>query len=411
MAKFKERLKMIFKSKLVRALSIIILCIIGMIALSRCSKVEAAAITLPDGTVSKVDLNKSQVFNDKGFMGNMRLVFNGDKNAIVYSPINYIYIYYNCSLSSNILACSGYKTITNTGNVTTNENYVFNFEIGYDTVNRIQVSNNWTTTFYLDTYGDNDLNASYELGYNAGLSDSQEEVYNNGYIAGENAGLSAGYNNGYNEGQKTGYNTGFSEGQNSVDITVDNEEAINIYCNDNICLSVDEYNTIIENEITKERLVIINPYEEGNINYDYWNIGVYDAYTCYLENGWILNECFNENYIDFNAYEEGLSLIVGIIQKDKTKLDNINDLSTILFNISYVEGQENGYQDGKLIGYKEALEDADAFLGFIPTTLGGVVSNVMPILTYEVYGISIMNVVGLIAMIGLAIVIVKFIVG
>lgn len=81
------------------------------------------------------------------------------------------------------------------------------------------------------------------------------------------------------------------------------------------------------------------------------------------------------------------------------------------YTMGYDEGYNYGEQNGKDTGYKEALDDSDAFLGLIPTTLGAVVSNMMPILTYEVYGISLMNLVGLIAIVGIAIIIVKFIVG
>jgi len=232
MAKFKEKVKMIFKSKLVRALSVIMICIFGMITLGRCSKVDAAAITLPDGRVSKVDLSTSQVFNDNGFMGKTRLVFDSNKSVIVFNPLNYVYVYYNCSLSSNVLTCNGYKQIDASDGDISSQNYAFKFEIGYDTVKRIQVSNNWTTTFYLDTYGASDLENAKQEGANSV----------------DTSGI---YNQGYNDGQEAGYNTGYSEGQNSVDITIDNKEAIEDYISDNNYHSDEEYQEYGESQYNK----------------------------------------------------------------------------------------------------------------------------------------------------------------
>ena len=136
MANFKEKLKKLFNNKLVKAISIIFMCIIGFVLLGRCNKVEAAPINLPDGTVSKVDLSTSQVFKDKAMMSAGRLSFVGSYNVVVTPLTGGVYVYYSCSLSDNILTCSAYKNITSTGSVSSNSN-AFKFEIGYNYVKRI----------------------------------------------------------------------------------------------------------------------------------------------------------------------------------------------------------------------------------------------------------------------------------
>ena len=231
MAKFKERVKMIFNNKLTRAIIVIFTCIVGMSVLGRCSKVEAAAITLPDGSVSKVDITTSQVFNDKAYF-NSRLVFNNKNNVIIYSGLSGVYVYYNCTLTSNVLSCSNYKNVSSSGSVLSYD-HAYNFEIGYDYVKRILVSNNSTTTFYLDTDGasEEDLNNARQEGYNEGKED--------------------GYNEGYTAGQNTGYNTGYTEGANSVDITQDNEQAIKDYITENNYHTDEEYNSYGESQYNK----------------------------------------------------------------------------------------------------------------------------------------------------------------
>lgn len=86
--------------------------------------------------------------------------------------------------------------------------------------------------------------------------------------------------------------------------------------------------------------------------------------------------------------------------------------------IDYADGRVNtssssytqGVSSGLTQGYKNATTDSKMFLSLIPTTLGAVIINAMPILSYEVYGLSIMNVISLIAVLGLVIIVIKFLV-
>lgn len=234
MAKFKERLKMIFKSKLVRALSVIILCIIGMITLGRCSKVEAAGLTLPDGTVSKVDLSTSQVFKKPNDWTNSRLVISGGLgyNVVIYNASS-VQTYYGCSLASNVITCNGYIQVTTSNGSNSNNNlYKWTFTIGYDSATRQQVGSSTSDVYVLDTYTSTDLENARQEGANS-IDTSQI------------------YNQGYQDGQESGYNTGFSEGANSVDITSDNEQAIEDYISDNNYHSDEEYQKYGESQYNK----------------------------------------------------------------------------------------------------------------------------------------------------------------
>lgn len=157
-------------------------------------------------------------------------------------------------------------------------------------------------------------------------------------------------------------------------------------------------------------VIIDNPYEWDTQNGEAWGKGVFDAYFCYYRTGHIISDCYDTKYSEmYDAYDKGYQAIVNLSQK--YDLDQIYDFVYPVLLKGANESYNEGYSAGADKGYTQALNDSDAFLGFIPAVLGGVVANVMPILTYEVYGLSIMNVIGIIAVIGLAIIIVKFIVG
>ena len=234
MAKFKERVKMIFQSKIVRALSVIILCIIGMITLGRCNKVDAANFTLSDGTTSKVTYSEGQSLNYSsgtgfGAINNYLQITStlGQYNIVINSTSSATFTIHNkCSKSNDTITCTNYNSVSTSATTASNYTRTYTFTIGYDYVDVYIQLSNATNRYTISSYNQTDLDNSYQSGYNTGYNEGQE----------------SGYNSGYTTGQESGYNTGFTEGQNSVDITQDNQEAIDNYIRDNNYHTNDEYN-------------------------------------------------------------------------------------------------------------------------------------------------------------------------
>lgn len=243
MAKFKERVKLIFKSKMVRALSVIILCIIGMITLGRCSKVDAASFTLSDGSTSQITYNEGQSLNYNTGTGfgatNNFLQINssyGTYSFTITSGTNAtVYFHNKCTKSEDVFTCTNYNSIGANATTATNYTRTYTFTIGYDYVDVYIEISSTTNRYNLIGFSQSDLDNSYQNGYNTGYNEGQESGYNAGYTA----------------GQESGYNTGFTEGKNSVDITSDNEEAIEDYIRDNNYHSDDEYNEYGESQYDK----------------------------------------------------------------------------------------------------------------------------------------------------------------
>lgn len=239
MANFQEKLKAIFKNKLVKAMSIIVICVIGMIMLGKCSKVEAANFVLSDGTVSSITYNENQVV--KGVDAN-----NVEYALSIYSPddtnfyFNYeskssIGIYTNCTFT--LIPANGSEGV---------------FCSSATKINYNDNTNSWTTYFIKSGLI---IESNRALLVNSVMSPTNVTIafdtigggYNEGYTAGQESG----YNQGYTAGQEAGYNTGFSAGQNSVDITKDNEKAIEDYIRDNNYHTDAEYNEYGESQYNK----------------------------------------------------------------------------------------------------------------------------------------------------------------
>lgn len=246
------------------------------------------------------------------------------------------------------------------------------------------------------------------------------------------------------------------EGINSVDIKIDNEEYALQYIEDNNYYSLNEVNAVKVkyydmgqvNILSDIKHYIVLNYDE-NYNIDYLNITDGNYYDITIK---MINDIFdygkyyiidNKNYHDHEEYltygrtnytngkYEGYNFLMDEIiewfhnkEYEETYIHlfdyhvdmneiNVNEYANGFEGINYTNEIEFYSAVSKIenIGYVQAMEDSDAFLGLIPTVLGSVISNAMPILTYEVYGISLMNLIGLIAIVGVAIIIIKFIVG
>ena len=495
MAKFKERVKMIFNNKLIRAIIVIFMCIVGMSVLGRCSKVEAAAITLPDGSVSKADFSTPQIFQSTGFFKQNLIITTslGTYNVVVVESSQTL-SYYGCSMSSNVITCNGYYQITN-GKSNNVSSYQWTFTIGYDTITRLQVNSSNSTVYTLATdsgASEEDLNNARQEGYNEGKED--------------------GYNEGYTAGQNTGYNTGYTEGANSVDITQDNEQAIKDYITENNYHTDEEYNSYGESQYNKG-------YDEGesegfisgsnaNIEQAYsngYNYGYNQGYTSGMsdadnrvntssqsyivgfsagvgsvditvDNGdAIVNYITSNNYhtdSDYlnygkaqytSGYNEGqYTMINGVInnanEKYKTNIGNVcsddkskcntfiestnkgiyekgyndRDITTDNYKAiqnylnentlytqkqyedfgynKYLEGAEtaDGYEIGYNEGYKEGQTEAEvSILEFFPGIIGAIIGFFITLMQITIFGVSLFDIVGILFGIGLIILILK----
>lgn len=158
--------------------------------------------------------------------------------------------------------------------------------------NYIKVNKYYTSTQYIDNY-DKGYNDGYTIGYEDGLS-----------LSGIDEIKASEYQRGYNDG----YAIGYSEGEYSVDITQDNDQAIDIY--------------ITENHY--------HPHWEFELNFDLgWEAGIYYVYNN-LDVDLTIQE-YVKNYIEKNNY-----------YTEKEFTDN--------YKLGYENGYAQGYDDGYDLG-------------------------------------------------------------
>lgn len=428
----KNRFNNLFSKTWVKIIAIITIFFSGLFLLGKCSQVNAANFTLSDGTTSDITYSEGQTLKtqvEEGYVPVYMFIqnqydFSGNPlysvsmyNVVNFSSLNYVYN--NCTLSDATISCSksiSYSTSFSSSLTINNASLVINIYKDYVTVsgasgtnsngNYYIVNTGYDTGYQdgLDANQETIYNTGYNTGYDAGKTNGLEEGYNNGYDIGYNLGigvgkeqgLEEGYNNGYDTGYDAGYDAGYSvgytEGQNSVDITSDNQTAIDNYITNNKYYSESEY---IEYGNTK--------YTDGTFNGAKLAINKYS------------NDMLG--HIS-DIYGTSLANAIAVELKELDHIDNYKDTveynaRTIIFALEDNTGQLAAakYDEGVNIGYQQGMSDKGGLMALIPSTLGAVVGNAMPILTYEVYGISIMNIIGLIAIVGIAIIAVKFVVG
>lgn len=231
MANFKQKLKQIFSNKLVKAIGIIFMCIVGFALLGRCNKVEAINFTLSDGTTSEITYGERQKYVSTTENETAYIEFDSWKafTYIVYSESVTIYnsnYYYTCSYTAPSLVCSKVVTSNMMGGTTGNNSSAVTIYQDYFTFKG-------KTFTKLVSLSQDDINNARQEGYNEGYTDGETAGNQTGYNNGYTAGKEDGYNEGYTAGQTAGYNTGYTEGANSVDITQDNQQAIEDYITEN----------------------------------------------------------------------------------------------------------------------------------------------------------------------------------
>ena len=102
-------------------------------------------------------------------------------------------------------------------------------------------------------------------------------------------------------------------------------------------------------------------------------------------------------------YEEGIDYADNRVNTNSTSYtQGVTDAD------NRVNTNSTNYKTGEKNGYEMAYKDGDILGGLIPTVFGSIVSNTLPFLTYEVFGISLMDIIGIICMLGIVIVIIKF---
>jgi len=154
----------------------------------------------------------------------------------------------------------------------------------------IKVNKYYTEKEFIDNYDDG-YEAGYQVGYSKGLGDIESIRKKE-------------YQDGYNEG----YKVGFADGEYSVDITTDNDEAIEIYIRTN------KYHTDYE----------------FNLNYDLgMNFGINYVYNN-LDVDLTIQE-YVKNYIEKNNY-----------YTEKEFIDN--------YDSGYKKGYKLGYNEGYTLG-------------------------------------------------------------
>ena len=462
MTNFKEKLKNVFSNKLFQAIGTIIICIAALILLGRCNSVNAANITLSDGTQSNITYNEGQIlitgannkiaFLQRTYEYESTTNFTYSFTTVNQGQTTYMYFAPETSYSNNKLTGQwryGLHTASGDNSSTSRSQYNFSIKFYKDYLEFINSSQVATRYDILPNESNIEdvINARQEgynsgysagesagltTGYNNGYEVGQNIGYNNGYSAGESAGLTTGYNNGYNEGQNVGYNNGYLTGYNvgsnfgiiidSCTLTGDDPvfsyNCMSLLSQENAILNFDSIRSYVDNnDLANGKFyytIKFKDYIETDtiVNASFYSSGYgFGSIIRFYANDKLL---YSLEFEDFKNKDIPYINLSDYFSESYNKIEIINaniDYSIKTFGLCDMVSFESGYGQGNIKGYEQALKDEKAFLGFIPATLGGVVANMMPVLTYEVYGISIMNLIGLIAMIGIAIIIVKFIVG
>ena len=348
MAKFKERMKMIFNNKLTRAIIVIFMCIVGMSVLGRCSTVEATNFTLSDSSVSNITYNENQMISGIDSNGvTYYLVINSPDNTnyiITYYSNSMTQIYNNCTYNTNYnrLQCK-YGTYINY-NDTKSTNFT-----NYMMPRVFVISQNTVTL------------------YNNAMSMETPIIDFNQIVSEYNKGLEDGYNNGYVAGQNAGYNTGYTEGANSVDITQDNEQAIEDYITENNYHTDEEYNSYGESQYNKgyddgESEGFING-SNANIEQAYsngYNYGYNQGYTSGM------SDADNRVNTSSQSYIVGFSAGVGSVDITADNGDAIvnyitsNNYHTDSDYLNYGKAQyTSGYNEGQYTMINSVINNAN----------------------------------------------------
>lgn len=204
----------------------------------------------------------------------------------------------------------------------------------------IKVNKYYTEKEFIDNYDDG-YKAGYQVGYSKGLGDIESIRKKE-------------YQDGYDEG----YKVGFANGESSVDITTDNDEAIDIY------IKVNKYHTDYEFNLN---------YDLGmrfGINYVYNNLDVDLTIQEYVK-----------NYIEKNNY-----------YTEKEFLDNYASGYTKGYKLGYNEGYTLGKNSGGQVITDEVLVETmkEKLLNNLTIDLKTIDANIGSILIKK-YDINVEN--------------------
>lgn len=381
------------------------------------------------------------------------------------SGATYVYRSYNCSATTNAdnitISCSDVKRTGSTSSIS----YLNNFIIYTDYINfassissgTIVRSNAYPITYtqakvneleqnsYNNGYntgyetGNNaGYNTGYEEGYQAALNEETQNIYNSGYndgvVAGRNevvnnpsnynlytqtqyndygvdrfnAGVTAGYEDGYQNGLDFGYDNGYEEGQENAA----EQERRRVYI-----IVWEKLSSISE-----EMAMMMNQYKlnEGEIPTDDEIRNMLTTAVSTLTEERML---YALNTMVTLSNEKDIH--VQVEDYDTYNVGNVQDLVNKLYDGWFDEGHETGFESGLIEGthqgreqgYEEGYNEAynkygaDDSLAELPSEiLSGFGAFIWPILTYEVFGISIATILATLLFIGILYLVIKFLI-
>lgn len=290
--------------------------------------------------------------------------------------------------------------------------------------NSVIYNNGTTSVTYTKTqsYTQEEYIAHGNSRYNEGVEEGKAEIQNNPnnynlYTQTQyndygtdrfNAGLTSGYEDGYNNGYDNGYNIGIQDGQENAAA----QEKRRVYI-----IVWEELSEISEQ---MEMMLLVYKLDEDEIPTDdkIRNMLTYAVNTLTEERMlYALNTMVNlsnEKDIDVQVEEYG-SYNIGNVQDLVNKLYDgwFSNGQELGFDSGLIEGVHRGREQGYEEGYNEAYNKyaTDESLAELPTEiLSGFGSFIWPILTYEVFGISIVSILTTLLFIGIIYLVIKFLV-
>jgi len=186
--------------------------------------------------------------------------------------------------------------------------------------------------------------------------------------------------------------------------------------------TVDLYQPSTNTRKQVDKTNILNQYS-GEVDYTAtWEIGnIYNEYL--TENQFIIHKSFKAEYN--KGYETGLSL-TNLTSKEAWELGYARaliDNQAILeqeklteYWRGFDEGKQQGLIEGSLTrtddynkGYEKALEDLNSYSAIVPKTVGAIWLVISDFLSIEILGISLWEVLGTFALIGIILLVLKLI--
>lgn len=263
-------------------------------------------------------------------------------------------IYYNGTLTNNVITFPKYKTIDTSGSVNDiNSSTTFTIYSEYATIPgsfgstaRVTVLEELTTSTRTEIY-----NEGYNAGYNAGIqyvvsNPAQYSLYTQEQY---NAVSSAGYQEGYNAGLNYVINypaqySLYTQSQYNTNASIEYNNGINHVLN-----NLESYNLYTQEQVNNNASADYNSGYNNGINQVLNNLGNYNLYT---------QEQYTTN-------------------------------GTNNYNNGYTAGNNAGYENGYLEGVNDTETDSNTLTGLFNAVLTSPVNMIANIFNFEFLGVNI----------------------